>query len=171
MTAKCPMDPNIQNLSSGHPCGHFDTYLTHMVYENPKIVYHYGSVLRFGPHTPDRPNMFTYSGSLALGILDVSNNQPAHDLVESSIRLYEWSCWPYVFEQWNRRKTRTGIHTLWPIFQPVCQTTNFSKVSPCGLQSCVLVDYVSYALLPCTVVCPASYLETEKTDQFDSRMC
>ena len=37
MTAKCPMDPNIQKLSARHPCGHFDTYITHTAYTRQKL--------------------------------------------------------------------------------------------------------------------------------------
>ena len=60
--AKCPMDPNIQKLSSGHPCGHSDIYLPHRAHTGQALeqfeVFHIwytlkSENLRFDPS--DRP--------------------------------------------------------------------------------------------------------------------
>ena len=72
MTAKCPTDLDIQKITSRHPCGQFDTFVTNMAqtvqkleqfetltFEAPWIAKICGSVPRFGPHTLHRPKRFT----------------------------------------------------------------------------------------------------------------
>ena len=68
MTAKCPMDPKIRKLSSRHPCGHFvASWHTGLILAKSWKAKVYGSVLRFGPHTSDRPKKFTNRRSLMEG--------------------------------------------------------------------------------------------------------
>ena len=45
ITDKCHMGPNIQSLRSWHPCGHFDTYVTHRAHTGQTLehfeVFHF----------------------------------------------------------------------------------------------------------------------------------